>query len=154
MGIGCRWRGRWVIVGVSRMASTWALATVSETVSGKCQGVPRHPRCMHEHLLALVASATSVTVSSAMASVGLSECVAVTLTSSSVLVGARSQEEPVVVTASVGMSRCVVVDGVGDDVGGGGVGALVMASVTSVMTSVTSSSVLVGAGGAIVGSGE
>ena len=46
----------------------------------------------------------------------------------------------------VRMSKCVVVDGVGDDAGGGGVGALVMASVTaSVMPSVTLSSVLVGA---------
>jgi len=42
------------------------------------------------------------------------------------------------------MSGRVVVDGVGDDAGGGGVGALVMATLTaSVMTSVTSSSVLV-----------
>ena len=45
----------------------------------------------------------------------------------------------------VRMSRCVVVDGVGDDARGGGVGALAMASVTaSVMPSVTLSSVLVG----------
>ena len=44
------------------------------------------------------------------------------------------------------MSKCVVVDGVGDDASGGVVGALVMASVTaSVMPSVTLSSVLVGA---------
>ena len=39
------------------------------------------------------------------------------------------------------MSRCVVVDGSGDDAGGVVVGALVMASVTA---SVTLSSVLVG----------
>ena len=78
VGVGCGWRGRWVVVGVSRLASPWALTKVFETVLGINQGVSHHPRCMHSHLSAIVVSVESVTVSSAMASVtsvGLSECV-------------------------------------------------------------------------------